>query len=398
MGIEPSESWQDVHETDIEAVARLLRRGEISIVSGGHLARFEKQFAAFAGGRHAVATNNGTAAIHAALWAAGVRSGDEVAVCDYGFHGMAAAVRSLGALVVPVDAEPLGLTMDPQDLTRAVSERTAAILVHNPWGIPADFAALRAAAPGIPLIADASHAHGALYRGEPLAAHADIACFSLGRGKLVSGGELGCAVTRDPELHERMLVYGHVNRVPGDLKTLDWTGSAVGLKLRPHPVALVLALGQLKRYPEKQALQCGYAREVEAIACDLGLVPLRPCCDAERVYWRILLGVPEALAGTPEEVAAIAERLRRAGVAIEPNHYWPTLQHQSLFEWDDHRAGIRRRPCPVAARIAPRLLTLPARVQPPADALERLRECLTAVLEGDDTRPVSTVSTGDIPQ
>lgn len=370
------DTWQDVSDSDLEAVGRQLGRGELTVARGGVLERFERRFAAFAGSAHAVATNNGTGALHAALWAVGVRSGHEVAVCDYGFHAMAAAIRSLGAIAVPVDAEPHGMTMDPGDLRRALSARTRAVLVHNPWGIPADYRALRAAAGELPLIADASHAHGARYQGEGLAAAADIACFSLGQNKLISGGELGCAVTGDAELRDRMVAYGHVNRGPGALRALAWQGNAVGLKLRPHPAALVLALGQLRRFPEKRERLVTSGQRIEALAGGFGLQALGPGAGGERVYWRHVFKIPGSAGNA--EAQRVLSALQRAGVPAEPNHYWPSLQNQSLFAWPDHRDGLRHRACPVVDRLTPTLLTLPAWVAPTEDAYECLHRGLAA--------------------
>jgi perosamine synthetase len=375
---QPWDSWRDVLPEDVEAVTKLLERGEISVASGGILERFERRFAAFAGCRHAVATTNGTSALHVALWAVGVRAGHEVAVCDYGFHGVAAAVRSLGAVVVPVDAEPDGLTMDPSDLGAALSDRTRAILVHCPWGIPADFAALRQAARDIPIVADASHAHGARVGGKPLGAWVDIACYSLGRGKQISGGELGCAATDQLDLRDRMLIYGHVNRVPQALKSLDWDGNAVGLKLRPHPVALVLALGQLKRYETKLDGQRRWSTWLEAQLADHGVSPLRPCCESERVFWRVV-GQAPAKEGRSWNLSEVEAGLRRCGVPVEVNHYWPSLQFQRLFDWPDHVAGVRRRVCPNVNSVAPRLLTFPAFAAPVESAAERFRAAFSAV-------------------
>lgn len=375
---EPWDEWRDVLPSDIEAVTRLLERGEISITSGGMLERFERRFAAFAQSKYAVATNNGTAALHVALWAVGVEPGDEVAVCDYGFHGMAAAVRSLGAIVVPVDAEPGGLTMDPGDLQDAISARTRAILVHNPWGGVADYAALRRAAPGIPIVADASHAHGGLFGDDSLAAWADVACYSLGRGKQVSGGELGCAVTDAPELRDRMLAYGHVNRVPGALRVLAWDGNAVGLKLRPHPVSLVLALGQLKRYPEKRAGLQAWGEWLGRTMEQYGLRPLRPPGPTPQVYWKVVGQAPPRQQRS-WSITDAERALRKCGIPVEDNHYWPSLQFQSLFEWEGHRNGIRRRSCPNVQEIVPELMTFPAFAAPADSARRRMSEAFATV-------------------
>lgn len=356
-----TDTWRDLRDEDVEQVTRHLSAGGMSVVSGGILARFEKRFARFAGTRHAVAFNNGTASIYAALWACGVGHGDDVLLCDYGFHGMAAAVLALGARVVPVDCRAGSLTMSSEDLARARTPRSRAILVHSPWGVPADFAALRQACPDLPLVSDASHAHGATYRGKPVAAWADVTCFSLGVQKLITGGELGCAVTDDALLRDRCMVFGHTNRVPKDLQELDWTGNALGLKLRPHAVALALAYPQIPRFEEKKArLQetCGH---LEAALAPHGFVPQVVPGGSQRVWWRIVLRLDEdVFGGVPTE--AVEQALRAAGLPVEPNHYWPLLQDQPLFQWPGHQDRVLRRPCPVARAEVPRLVTLPAPV------------------------------------
>jgi dTDP-4-amino-4,6-dideoxygalactose transaminase len=97
--------------------------------------------------------------------------------------------------------------------------------------------------------------------------------FSLGNGKLIIGGELGAAVTHDAAYRDRMLVYGHVNRVPDDLMDKTWTGNAVGMKLRPHLLALVLVRAQLPRYDRKRALPIDPCQRAEAVLERRGLLP-----------------------------------------------------------------------------------------------------------------------------
>ncbi|NIV50356.1 MAG: aminotransferase class I/II-fold pyridoxal phosphate-dependent enzyme [Gammaproteobacteria bacterium] len=353
---------------DIERVARMLREGRLSIVSGGILSQFEKRFAAFSGCRHAVAFNNGTAAIYAALWAVGVRAGDDVLVCDYGFHGAAAAVLALGARVVPVDCLEDSFTIDPDDIPAKRTVRTKAILAHNPWGVPARLDAVRRGAPDLPIVADAAHAHGALYRGKALGAWADITCYSLGQAKLITGGELGCAVTDQTTYRDRMLTLGHVNRVPGDLVGDDWDGNAVGLKLRPHAVALTLAHAQVRRFAEKRAALIATCTRLERGFADAGFVPQAMPAGAERVYWRIVLRLDDAVFARVE-TAAVERALCERGVPVEPCHYLPTLQNQPIFRWPDHAGRCLPAPCPIAERVARRTVTLPAPARLPEQVL-----------------------------
>ena len=274
------------------------------------------------------------------------------------FHAMAAAVLATGARVVPVDCRADSLCLDPEDLKRARTSASKAVLIHNPWGMPADFQAIREVSEGLKLISDASHAHGATYRGEPLGKWADITCYSLGVQKLISGGELGCAVTDDEELRDRMLVRGHVNRVPSDLKTDFWQGNAVDLKMRPHALALILAAGQLKRFPEKVATLRDTCATIESRLVEHGFCPQSADYEYDRVWWRIVLRAPRRL--SREEV----ERgLRAAAVPVEPNHYEPELQSQSIFQWPEYSGRLLSRNCPTVLEVQETLVTLPGPVK-----------------------------------
>jgi dTDP-4-amino-4,6-dideoxygalactose transaminase len=128
------DSWQDVQESDIAKVGELLRQGGLSIVDGSILNLFEERFASYMGCKYGVAFSNGTTAIHYALRAVGVGPGDEVLVCNYGFHAMAAAVLALGARVVICDCDAQAMTISPDDIRRLKTAKTKAVLVHNPWG------------------------------------------------------------------------------------------------------------------------------------------------------------------------------------------------------------------------------------------------------------------------
>jgi dTDP-4-amino-4,6-dideoxygalactose transaminase len=357
-------SWTDFREEDGVELAVALRRGMLQQAVPPVVSLFEKRFAQFSGAQFGLSFCNGTAAIYAALRAVGVQSGNEVLVADYGFHGMAAAILATGARVVPCDIETQNLCFDPEEIDAARSPATRAVLVHNPWGMPANWVALRRVADraGVALIADASHAHGALCEHQPISAFADITCYSLGLRKLISGGELGCAVTSSPELRDRMLIEAHVNRVPQVVTSVPWTGNAVGLKARPHPLAAVLALLQLDRFPEKLARLCRTCAALEDRFEKLGFAPQRSCWGAQRVHWRLVLRVDESR-WPGVSLAAMERAFRESGFPVEPNHYWPVLQEQKIFEWPRHAGMLRARACPRAKHAVPRLITLPAPVQ-----------------------------------
>jgi perosamine synthetase len=373
------DSWKNLLPSDIQRISQQLETQPLSIANGGIIKRFEKVYAKFAGCDHAVSTNNGTAAIYSALWAVGVRAGDEVLVCDYGFVAMAGAIATLRAVMVPVDMEPGSYTMDAEDLKRKIGPRSKAVLVHNPWGVPARLDAIRAVS-DLPLILDASHAHGASYKGKPLAAWADIACYSLGMGKLITGGELGCAVTDHAGYRDRMILLGHTNRSPHDLLTGIWNWNNIGLKFRAHVMALEIAMAQMKRFDEKKNLLIKTCQRIESIFCEMGFISQEIPEGAERVYWRLVFSIDQNYWGNlpASEVEAL---LQQVGLPVETNPYWPLLQHQSPFLWEENTALVRPEICAVSMDITPKLITLPAPVDIEEACFQEIRAALMKARE-----------------
>lgn len=369
--------YTEIREEDKLSVMKTIDENQLSIVSGGLMARFEKRFAKFSGTKYGVAFNSGTSSILAALWAVGVRKGDEVIVSNYGFEGTIAPILTLGASIVPCDINTDTFTIDPQSIKKNITSKTKAIFVHNPWGVPADYNAIKEVT-SLPIVADAAHAHGAMYQEEPLAKAVTIACYSLGLNKLITGGELGCAVTNDIELRDAMITYGHINRAPMDLKKSDWNGNAIGLKLRPHPFAMALAMPQIKRYEEKKELLVATCQSIEEVFKNYGFIPQQAFPNSTRVYWRIILKIDEQVyKNVPTDT--IEAYLKEHGIPVEKNHYWPLLSERSIFEWEDYKESLVHTDTPIATATVPRTITLPAPVILPDEELHRINEVLSGI-------------------
>ena len=181
------------------AVLDVLASGRFAL--GPEVAAFEEEFAAFCGADHAVAVSSGTAALHLALLAAGVGPGDEVITVPYTFVATVASIRYTGATPVLVDVRPDTGTIDTDQAAAAIGPRTRALLPVHLYGRPAELDPLLALGRehGIPVIEDASQAHGAEYRGRRVGAIGTLGCFSFYPGKnLGACGEGGIVVTPDP--------------------------------------------------------------------------------------------------------------------------------------------------------------------------------------------------------
>jgi perosamine synthetase len=129
---------ETVGDVEISAVADLMRAGRAG--SRGWydvLDEFEKEFADFVGTRYALARCNGMATLHAAVFAAGVKPGDEVIVSSYTWHTSIAPILHCGGAPIYCDIDPVTFTADPADIARKVSARTRAIIVTHVFGNPA---------------------------------------------------------------------------------------------------------------------------------------------------------------------------------------------------------------------------------------------------------------------
>jgi perosamine synthetase len=313
----------------IRNITDLISTSTFSVVDGGILEAFESKVSALFGHHFGVATCNGTAAIHLALFAIGLEPGQEVIVPTYAFHAMVTPILQLGASPVFCDIDEDTLTIDVEYAKSLVSARTRAVMVLHPWGNPAHMRDLKRFANQhqLYLISDASHAHGATWSGNPLGMFSDVLCASFGKGKLITGGELGIATTDDPHLRDRMLLYGHVNRVPQAYLTDRYKDidNAVGIKYRPHPFALQLALDQLESYPERNRRLLINVNELIGELHRAGLETQHTFTQSGRVFWKVIIMAEPA----------VLDRLRRkaaaAGLIVERNHYQPLLHECSVL-------------------------------------------------------------------
>ena len=146
-------------QKELEYVTDCVRSGWVSSL-GEYVKRFEREFAAYCGVRHGVATHNGTVALHLALVALGIGLGDEVILPTLTFVATANAVTYTGATPIFVDSEPDTWNLDPDAVARAITPHTRAIIAVHLYGHPADMDALRVLADrhGVTLLEDAAEA------------------------------------------------------------------------------------------------------------------------------------------------------------------------------------------------------------------------------------------------
>src|SRR6202166_2872445 len=193
---------QSIGEDDIQAVVNVLRSDWLT--SGPKVAEFEEAFAAWVGAKHAVSFSSGTAALHGAAFAAGLKPGDEAITTPMTFAATANCVLYQGARPVFADVSADTLNLDPEKVAARITPRTRAIIPVDYAGHPADLDGILeiAARHGLVVIEDACHALGAEYRGRRTGSIAHMSVFSFHPVKHVTTGEGGMVTTSDAKFAE----------------------------------------------------------------------------------------------------------------------------------------------------------------------------------------------------
>ena len=325
---------------------------------GPKVAEFEAAFADALESSHALAVANGTAALHLALLAVGCGPGDEVVLPSLTFVAAANTVRRVGATPVFCDIVGEGdLNLDPEDLDRAVTPKTRAILVLHYGGFACDMASVLdvAGAKDIRVIEDSAHAPGSRWNGRSCGTIGDIGCFSFFSNKNLPIGEGGMVTTGDDELAGRIrLLRSH------GMTTLTWDrhrGHASsydvvvpGLNYRLDEIRAAMGLVQLRFLAEENAARARLARRYrEALDGVNGYVMAfaeRLGDDASAHHLAVTL-VPDA-----ESRDQIRSKLARR--RIQTSVHYPPIHRFSAY-----RDGEPSRPLPRTEDAAARALTLP---------------------------------------
>lgn len=209
---------QYIDDDDIKAVEDVLR-GRL-ITCGPKVTELEKELANTVEAKYAVVVSNGTAALHCACMAIGLKEGDEVITTPMTFAASANCVRYCGATVVFADINPETYNIDPDDIERKITPKTKAIIAVDFTGQAVEHERIRAICDKYKLyfIEDAAHAIGTKYSGKPVGSLADLTCFSFHPVKTITSGEGGAVTTNDDELYRRVLLY-HTHGITHDE---DW--------------------------------------------------------------------------------------------------------------------------------------------------------------------------------
>jgi dTDP-4-amino-4,6-dideoxygalactose transaminase len=373
-------TWPIVTEEHEKAVLDMFRAGKMS---GTDITKeFEREYAAQLGMKYAIGCNNGTAAIHCALYGLGVGVGDEVICPSLTYWASVAQVYSLCATPIFAEVDPVSVCIDPEDLEKRITSRTKVIVVVHYAAMPADMDAIMAVAEkhNVKVFEDASHAHASLYNGREVGTFGHASAFSLMSGKSLGVGEGGIMFTNDQRVHERALLFGHYAR-HSEIKLKDlkkYTGLPCGgYKYRMHQASSAFGRVQLKLYREEFA-------EIDKAMnyfCDLledipGIKPIRPKkgsnCTKGGWYYPMAHYTSEELEGLSR--ARYTEAVSAEGSTCYVGGNKPLHTHPLFSEMDVYGHGKPTREAyipegldivqpegslPVTEDVKKRLVTLP---------------------------------------
>ena len=349
---------QHIDDEDIDAVVAVLKSDYLT--TGPCVEEFENKFARTVGARHAVALSSGTAALHAALQAAGVGPGQEVIVPPMTFVATANAAVYLGARPVFADVLPETLLIDPAAVECKITPRTRAIIAVDYAGQPCDYDALLALARrhGVPLIADSCHALGATWNGRTTGSLADFTVFSFHPVKHITTGEGGMVTTAEAALAERIRRFrnhGICRDAAERARTNTWfyDVTEIGQNYRLTDFQCALGMSQLNKLARFVERRREIARRYDAAFGafpGLRVLPSRP--NAVSSYHLYTLQVAPQRSGMDRD--ALFRHLRSRGIGVNV-HYVPVHLHSIYRKLFSTGEGL----CPVAETAYRRIISLP---------------------------------------
>ncbi|MEI6372356.1 MAG: DegT/DnrJ/EryC1/StrS family aminotransferase [Actinomycetes bacterium] len=359
------------------AVDRVLRSGMIA--GGPEVAAFEEEFSAIVAGRHSIAVNSGTSALHMAFVAAGIGAGDEVIVPSFTFAATANSVALAGATPVFADIEADYFCLDPAAVEAAITPRTRAIMPVHLYGHPAAmhrFAEI-AATHDLLIFEDAAQAHAAALDGTPVGAFGTAASFSFYPTKNMTSGEGGMVTTGDADIARRVKLL----RNQGMERRYE--NEVIGFNTRMTDIHAAIGRVQLAKLAGWTKQRQDNAAFLDANISGVITPPVAP--GATHVYHQYTIRT------VGHDRDAFSEALAAEGVGNGvyypiPNHRLPSLIHFSPRPGDGRQCGTQGccaagacEVMPVTEQVARECLSLPVHPSLSQGDLERIAAAVTKV-------------------
>lgn len=350
------QQWID--EEDIEAVVGVLKSDYLT--TGPKIKEFEEKLAELVDAKYAVAISNGTAALHAACFAAGLDVGDEIITSPITFAASANCALYLHATPVFADIDKDTYNIDPEDIKRKITERTKAIIPVHYTGQPCNMDEIMRIAEehNLIVIEDGAHALGAVYKGKKIGSIGDMTTFSFHPVKHITTGEGGAIITDDKKLYEKLMLFRSHGITREADKLLNNYGpwyyeqQALGYNYRMSDIQAALGVSQLKKLDFYIKKRIEYIEMYnEAFEGVEGIITPYQYSDSKSSWhlYVIQLELEKLKIDRKEFFNELVNR--KIGVNV---HYIPVYYHP-YYQNLGYRKGI----CPIAEKLYERIITLP---------------------------------------
>lgn len=318
---------QTIDEDDIQAVVDVLRSDYLT--TGPKVSEFEQKVADYVGAKYAVAVNSGTAALHIACLAAGIKTGDEVITSPITFAASSNCVLYCGGTPVFADIDSKTYNIDPAEIEKKITPNTKALIPVHYTGQPCDMDAITAIAKkhNLLVIEDAAHALGAEYKGKKIGSISDMTCFSFHPVKPITTGEGGMVVTNNEELYKRLVLFRSHGITRNEAMMTENQGGwyyqqlELGFNYRITDISCALGSSQMEKLDgfiaKRKAIADRYNKafqDVEGLTIPYQLVG----CESGWHLYMIYVA--------PGRRKEMFDKLRASGIGVNV-HYLPVYQH-----------------------------------------------------------------------
>ena len=281
---------------------------------GKYVSLFEKEFANYVDVKYATGVSNGTVALHLALVALGIGTGDEVIVPTLTYIASVNAIVYTGATPVFVDSLPDTWQIDPEEVRKSITPKTKAIMAVHLYGHPCEMSVLKEIADEhrLFLIEDCAEAIGSKYQGNHVGTFGDIATFSFYGNKTITTGEGGMLVTNNQTIFERAVHF----KGQGLAKYREYWHDVIGYNYRMTNICAAIGLAQLERINDILSKKRQIAELYKELLKDTEFKVHPEVGDVFHSYWMISILIPQA-----DKRDTVREHLSEAGIETRPVFY-----------------------------------------------------------------------------
>lgn len=349
---------QWIDEEDIQTVVDTLKSDYLT--TGPMIQLFEQKIAEYVGSKYAVAFSSGTAALHAACFAAGISRGDEVITTPLTFVASANCVLYQGGKPIFVDIQEDTYNIDPEKIESIITDKTKAIIAVDFTGQPVDLERVQQIANDYNLIVieDAAHALGAIYKGRKVGSISDMTMFSFHPVKHITTGEGGVLTTNNEEYYEKLKQFrSHgITRSPNQLYQNEgpwyYEMQFLGYNYRMTDIQAALGLSQYRKldgFIEKRRRCVEIYNQEFKDTTQISIPHVRKDCLSSWHLYVIRLHLNQLKTDRKE----IFEALQKENIGANV-HYIPVYL-QPYYQQLGYQKGL----CPIAEKLYQEIITLP---------------------------------------